>query len=447
MALDFPRASFVDGVRFTAQVGLPNVVLGLFAKRPLPTRVASSVHAEDFAYGLVEGLARRMGPDPFWITVAREDALLVHHPSDIRIVLGGSPDPFASDPDTKRKGMAAFQPNALTISRTPLWQNRRAFAEAVLDTAQPVHRLAPGFLAVVADEVGRLGAQPVADWTLVNRTFQRITRRVVLGDAAADDVSITTELGELMAAGNKMPGKPAAGYESFVHRVQRYVDEAEPGSLCSLVADAPSDGETDVAGQLVHWLFAMGDTLAANVLRALAALANHPLQLAEARAELAGADLSAPKSVVALDYLAGCLCEAMRLWPTTPLFGRVTTQDVRFPTGSLLPAGKQVLIPNFFTHRNRDRIAYADRFAPEEWASGTAGQDWSFNFFSHGPQGCPGANLAMLLGTAFVGHVVEGSGFRVAGASLDPGRRLPHGLDVYGLRLAVGMSSPPGTLD
>ena len=48
----------------------------------------------------------------------------------------------------------------------------------------------------------------------------------------------------------------------------------------------------------------------------------------------------------------------MRLWPTTQLFGRVTTSDVRFPTGAILPAGTQVLIYNLFNHRNRDRIEY-----------------------------------------------------------------------------------------
>jgi cytochrome P450 len=435
MALDFKHASVVEGVRFTAQVAVPNVVLGLFAKRSVPTRVAAAVHAEDLAYLLVQGLVRRYGPDPFWIRVARDEALLVHHPDDIRMVLGGSPDPFASDPEAKRKGMAAFQPNALTISRTPLWQNRRRFAEAVLDTGQPMHRLAPAFLAVVAAESERLLAQPSLDWPAVNGAFQRITRRVVFGDSAADDVSVTAELGELMAAGNKMPGRPADGYPPFVQRIQRYVDAAEPGSLCALVADAPYDGDTDVAGQLVHWLFAMGDTLAANVLRTLALLASHPLQTAEVRAELAGADLAEPKAVTALDFLTGCLLEAMRLWPTTQLFGRVTTADVRFPTGAVLPAGSQVLIHNLFNHRNRDRIGFADRFAPEEWATGTAGQDWSFNFFSHGPQGCPGADLALLLGTAFAGRLLERSDLRLSGAALDPGARLPHGLDVNGLRL------------
>ena len=435
MSLDFRHASLVEGVRFTAQVGVPNVVLGLFAKRPLPARVASTAHADDLAYLLVQGLVKKYGPDPFWVRVAREEALLVHHPNDIRIVLGGSPEPFASDPDAKRKGMAAFQPDALTISRSPLWQNRRAFAEAILDTSQQLHRLAPGFLAVVDDEVERIGAQPSLDWTVVNAAFQRITRRIVFGESAADDVSVSAELGELMAAGNKMPGKPADGYAAFLHRVQTYVDAAEIGSLCSLVADAPSDGETDVAGQLIHWLFAMGDTLAANTFRALAALATHPLQLAEVRAELDGADLTEPKSVVGLDYLAGCLADAMRLWPTTALFGRVTTQDVRFPNGQLLPAGSQVLIHNLFNHRNRARVPFADRFAPEEWASGTAGEDWSFNFFSHGPQGCPGANLAMLVGTAFLAGVLDRAEPRLSGASLDPGKGLPHGLDIYGIRV------------
>ena len=437
MSLDFRHASIVEGVRFTAQVGVPNVVLGLFAKRPLPTRVAATAHADDLAYLLVQGLVKKYGPDPFWVRVAREEALLVHHPDDIRIVLGGSPEPFASDPDAKRKGMAAFQPDALTISRSPLWQNRRAFAEAVLDTSQQLHRLAPGFLAVVDEEVERLGAQPALDWAVVNAAFQRITRRIVFGDSAVDDESVSAELGELMAAGNKMPGKPADGYDTFLHRVQTYVDAGEIGSLCSLVADAPSDGDTQVAGQLIHWLFAMGDTLAANAFRALAVLATHPLQLAEVRAELDGVDLTEPKSVVSVDYLSGCLADTMRLWPTTALFGRVATQDVRFPNGQLLPAGSQVLIHNLFNHRNRARVPFADRFAPEEWASGTAGQDWTFNFFSHGPQGCPGANLAMLVGTAFLAGVLDRFEPRLSGANLDPGKPLPHGLDIYGLSVRL----------
>jgi cytochrome P450 len=431
VALDFKHASVVDGVRFTAQIGVPSVVLGVFTRRPLPSRVNATLHGDQLAYQLVEGLVRRLGPDPFWIRLAKDEVLLVHHPDDIKIVLGGSPAPFAPDPDTKRKGMLAFQPNALTISRGDLWANRRRFAEAVLDTGAPLHRLAPQFLAVVREEAEALG--DTIRWDDLHGAFQRITRRVVFGDAAADDTGLTAQLSELMSAGNRMPGKPAAGYDVFIAQVQHYVDAAEDGSLCALVAAAPADSDTDPAGQLVHWLFAMGDTLPANLLRTLAALATHPDALAAVRQGLAGKDLGRPETITDQLYLAGCIQEAMRLWPTTQLFGRVTTEDVRFPTGAVLPAGKQALIYNVFNHRNRDRIAYADQFAPEEWVTGDAAVDWSFNFFSHGPQGCPGAGLSIFLGQALVAQLVAAGELQLTGARLDPAGRLPHSLDIYGI--------------
>jgi cytochrome P450 len=437
MALDFKHASVIDGVRFTAQVGVPNVLLGLFAKRELPARVSSTLHGDHLAYLLVEGLVRRLGPDPFWIRVGKEEVLLVHHPDDIKVVLEGSPQPFAPDPDTKRKGMLAFQPNALTISRGDLWANRRRFTEAVLDTGSPLHRLAPQFLAVVRAEGEALAEAGSIRWDDLHRAFQRTTRRVVFGDAASDDTEITDRLGELMSAGNRMPGKPAPGYQPFIARVQAYVDAAEPGSLCSLAADAPADADTDPAGQLVHWLFAMGDTLPANLMRGLALLATHSEQLAAVRRHVDGADLGQPAAVAGLEYLAGCILEAMRLWPTTQLFGRVATEDVRFSRGAVLPAGRQALIYNLFNHRNRDRIAYADRFAPEEWLTGSAAGNWSFNFFSNGPQGCPGAGLAVFLGQALIAHLIARADLQLTGGSLDPDLRLPYALDIYGLAIKL----------
>ena len=173
------------------------------------------------------------------------------------------------------------------------------------------------------------------------------------------------------------PGKPAAGYDAFIEQVQGYVDAAQEGSLCSLVAAAPADEQTDPAGQLVHWLFAMGDTLPANLLRTLAVLATHPDQLAEVRAGLAGKDLGRPETIAAQDYLAGCIQEAMRLWPTTPSCwagwpsmtsgsrvarpcpraGRrssTTCSTTATATGCLTPTGSR----------------------PEQWVSGAAAADW-----------------------------------------------------------------------
>jgi cytochrome P450 len=119
------------------------------------------------------------------------------------------------------------------------------------------------------------------------------------------------------------------------------------------------------------------------------------------------------------------------------LFGRVSTSEVRWPDGKVLPEGSNVLIYNLFNHRNRDRVGYADRFAPEEWVSGAAAADWSFNFFSNGPQGCPGAGLAIFLGQAVVARLVSGFELELTGAGLDPAGRLPYALDIYGIGIRL----------
>ncbi len=432
---EFRRASVVDGVRFTAQIGIPQVVLGLFKKRQLPMKVASIARADAQGFHLVKGLVERNGPGPFLIRVATDEALLLHAPDDIEFVLGGSPDPFASDPDAKRKGMSAFQPDALTISRGNEWRNRRAFAESVLATGKPLHPLAPRFLTVVREAAGALASLETVRWEDLNESFQRITRRVVFGDRAGGDVALSARLGALMAAGNSTPGKPADGYDELLASIQAYVDDPDPESLTGRFADAPHDATTNVAGQAIHWLFAMGDTLPLNLMRALVLLATHPEQLHEVRAEIAKIDIERAEDVAVLDYTAGCILEAMRLWPTTPLFGRITTQDVTFPGGEVLPADTQVLIYNVFNHRDPARVPFADDFSPGEWASGDALQSWQFNFFSHGPQGCPGAGLSVFVGQAFLARLLAYWTLTVDGISLDPGDPLPHGLDVNGLSI------------
>jgi len=436
VADDFPHASALEGIRFTAQIGAPNIILGLFNKRELPARVASRVGADYLGYRLVEGLVQAHGPGPFYVRVAKDEALLVHHPDDLRFVLGGSPDPFASDPEPKLKGMSAFQPDALTISRGDVWEQRRQFADAVLEPGNSLHSLASSFVTVAADTAGELARNPI-DWETIDAAFQRMTRRVVFGDHAADDTRLMELLGELMSQGNKMPGEPGPQYPEFIGMIEGHLAKAEPGSLAAEIAKTPTP-PGGAAGQVVHWLFAMGDTLAANTLRALAALASHPEQRAEVRSEMAGAKITTPKGVGSLKYLAGCLLEAMRLWPTTGLFARVATRDIEFPSGAVLPEGTQVMIYNVFNHRNRDRIPYADRFSPGEWVTGTASEDWTFNFMSHGPQICPGYGLSVFLGQAVIAHLLDAGELSLSGVRLDPGRPLPHSLDLYGFSVSVG---------
>ena len=142
---------------------------------------------------------------------------------------------------------------------------------------------------------------------------------MILGERAADDERLTELLEKLMSEGNGMPGEPGEDLHEFESLIATHVDAAERGSLAGRFAAAPPDERTDPIGQVPHWLFALGDTLAINAMRALAVLASDGDQLDRARGSK--------------DHLAACLLEAMRLWPTTTTLSRETTEDVELGRG------------------------------------------------------------------------------------------------------------------
>ncbi|MDX6581655.1 MAG: hypothetical protein QOI10_839 [Solirubrobacterales bacterium] len=422
------NASLLENARFNALVIVPNGLQGVFRRRRAPVAAATATNLDGQAVGLLSGMRRGHHGGPVWVRVLRDRALLLLTPADVHRALEGSPDPFAADPKPKRDGMVAFQPDALTISRGETWRKRRAFTEAVLDTGGPLEGLAERFAAVAAEEAEALAVADHVEgkdelrWDPWNETFRRIARRVILGDAATDDADLSETLAEMMSEGNGMPGRTSARYPGFIARLGEYVSAAEDGSLVSRFAQAPADAETKPVAQLPHWLFAAGDTLAINAYRALALLATHAAERERALADP--------------EYLEACLEEAMRLWPTTTMLSRETLAETEWG-GVAVPAGTQVLIPNLFLHRDRERHDWADRLDPGRWLSGEAAGDWSFNHFSRGPQGCPGTAIARLLGGVVLATVLAGGDPELLAPSLDPAKPMPHMLDFFAIRVRL----------
>jgi cytochrome P450 len=436
-----PGASALENARFNATVVIPNALQGIFRRRRRAVGAATRADVDRWAVGLLEGMRRNYGGRPVWVRLVRDPALLLFSVDDIRAALGRSPDPFAPDPEAKRKGMGHFQPDALTISRGEEWAERRRFAESVLDTGSPAHRFADRFAAVVSEEVAALileteAAGGVLEWDVFAATGRRVMRRIVLGDAASKDEALSDLLAEMMDAANSMPGEPSEELDTFLARLDTYVDAAEAGSLAALVAGAPQGERTKPIRQITHWLFALGDTLPINAFRALAAIAAHPRQRRLVEAELAAAGDLDGQGVGELTYLEGCLEEAMRLWPTTPMLSRVTIGEAELG-GVSVPAGTQVLFVNTYMHRDRDRHPHADTFFPEAWIEGGAADDWSFNHFSHGAQGCPGTWLALFTGKALIAGLLQKRNVRLVSPQIDPEKPLPHMLDFFSIRFEL----------
>jgi cytochrome P450 len=416
---------------FVAAGLLPSVARGLFKPRRRATKVLTALDTDRRAARVVASIRRRHGGEGARLLGGR--IVTLWGVDALREVLDRSADEYGSDAGAKAKGMAHFQPDALTLSRGDAWRDRRAFAEYVLVTSEPVHPDASRFLSVVADEVGGMPVSGELSWPEFERLFDRITLRVVFGDRARDSQELTGMLEQLMGEANRIVGVGSDGrLQEFQGMLERQLRDPEPGSLVARIASAPQSEATRVVHQIPHWLFAMRDTLGANTYRALAAV----VALAEPRVreEMSGRDLSLPGDVDSLRYLEGCLEEAMRLWPTTPLLGRETTRSVSL-VGCPLDEGTQVMILNTFNHRDAEQIPDAHRLRPERWMDGEP--DYRFNHLSNGSQGCPGGPLVLLLGKAVLARMLERFELTLREPALSPDTDLPHMLDFFSIRFGI----------
>jgi cytochrome P450 len=415
-----PAASVPESVRILLVGVIPSVLRGLFSPRRRAMKWLTALNTDRRAVETLSAIREKHPGQGLRLLGGR--IVVIWGEDALREALDGSAVLYASDAGAKAKGMSHFQPDALTLSRGEEWRDRRAFNEHVLATSERVHPYGERFLAVVGDEVGRLRVEGGRlEWSDFERLFDHITLRVIFGDGARDDQELTGLLEELMGEANRLVGlKQTDDYYELYARLERRLRSPEPGSLIARFADAPQSDSTRVTHQIPHWMFAMRDTLGANTYRALAAIVADPSIEARAREDE--------------QYLEGCLAEAMRLWPTTPLLARETTRDTTL-TGEAVPEGTQVMILNTFNHRDPERVEDADRLTPERWADGK--RDYRFNHLSNGTQDCPGGPLVLLLGKAVLARMLERFELKLEEPMLEPGGPLPHMLDFFAVRFAA----------
>jgi cytochrome P450 len=430
-----PKASVPESIRFVRTALVPSLARGLFKPRRGAMKVLTALDTDRRAVRALSAMRRRHGGQGVRLFGGR--IVTLWGADALREVLDRSALDFGSDAGAKAKGMAHFQPDALTLSRGSEWRDRRAFNEYVLATSERLHPDAARFLRVVSEEVAALDLDGALDWSSFEGLFDKITLRVVFGDRARDVGELTALLEELMSEANRIAGVGEEGdrFHEFYGLLERQLVDPEPGSLVARVASAPQTDATRVVHQIPHWMFAMRDTLGANTYRALGAVVGLPSVCARAREEVAGADLSSPAQVDGMRFLEGCLEEAMRLWPTTPLIAREAIGSTSV-AGCPLEAGTQVMIVNTFNHRDSEAIPDAGRLVPERWMNG-GGRDYRFNHLSNGSQDCPGGALVLLLGKAVLGRMLERYSLELLEPSLGEGDELPHMLDFFSMRFRV----------
>ncbi len=414
-----------ETLRVALEVALPTLAGGVIKRRPAAVALAGKLQFDRAAVKLLTRLRDRHYGRPLRLRVPGRSVELALSAADVKRVLAGAPTPFSPSTVEKRAALSHFQPHGVLISAAADRPARRRFTETVLQPGRPLHELAAPFARAIAEESAGLPGSATLDWDTFNVAWWRLARRVVLGAAARDDTTLTDQLERLRLDANWAYAHPKRKQlrEEFHRRLSGHLDRAEPGSLAAVIAASDA---VNAADQVAHWLFAF-DAAGMATFRTLALLASHPAELERARADLEGVDLAEPNQ---LRFLRACLLDAVRLWPTTPMILRETTEETEWG-----PAGTTVLIFTPFFHRD-PALPYADRFEPDLWLDGRAAENPALVPFSAGPAVCPGRDLVQFCASTTLAHLVRDHRFEPAsGPVLSPERPLPATLDNFHLKL------------
>jgi cytochrome P450 len=422
----------VDTVRAVARVLAPLVAQGPIIRRPVMTWAAGRFGWDAGAIDVLADLRARYDGGPVLLRVPGRDVGLVLRREDVGRALRDSPQPFAASTVDKRAALGHFQTNGVLISTGEVRQRRRAFNEQVLDTGHVMHRLAESITSIVEQEVDALlrGGRRVLEWSDFSGMFGRVVRRIVLGDRAAGDRGVNAALDRLRRRANWAYAAPHARLEmkQFHSRLAQYLAAGAPGSLAAAIAATPAEADVDPYGQVPHWLFAF-DALGATVFRALVAL---------------GADRSAMSAVEGERWpgvayrprLAAVVLDTLRLWPTTLVLLRETTQPTPWPHVQL-PTRTTLIVVSSFFHRDAGHIPAAHRLNVDSWLDGTFDRDPGIVPFSAGPVRCPGRDLVVFTGATLLASLLSRHDVAGVTPALDP-QHLPIALDHFRIAVELG---------
>ncbi|MET8764500.1 cytochrome P450 [Lentzea sp. NPDC004782] len=376
-------SSRLDTTRVLAKVLLPTLAKGVIVRRPGVMAFSEKLQSDATAIDTMRHLRDRYGPEPVRLRITGRSVAVLVDPADVGRLLAESPEPFAPATKEKKAALKHFQPHGVLISEGAARQERRELNERAL---RPDHERIG---AVVRDEADLLTRHVMSTgeltWDSFDQAWWRIVRRIVLGDRARDDDQLTDDLKALRQNANWAFLHPRQ--EGLRERFQRRLDEYHP----------------ELPDQVPHWLFAF-DAAGIVTMRALA---------------IGGRGTHG-------------ILESARLWPTTPVILRESTEPTRWH-GTWLPKNTEFVVFTPFFHRDPDRLPYADRYAPEIWDKPL---DPAIVPFSGGPGVCPGRDLVLATGSAMIDALSEHLTFPALGEPL------PRTLNHFGLRMPA---KPVGT--
>jgi cytochrome P450 len=428
------RASLIDTIGIFSSIMLPTFGKGILVRRPTMVAAAQRLGFDTAAVKTMQRLRRKHGPAPLLLPIPGRPQLLLLNPSDVVDVLNHTPMPFRTDTSEKRAALNHFEPGNVLIADPGRRAVLRPLHEAALSTSNTVHPLVSRFSVVIQEEyrgIASLDAREIT-WALFANAWFRVVRRIVLGDRARDDDDLTKLLNRLRRRANWafFMQQDRAGRRHLHERLQQYLTQAETGSLASMLS---ADPHNQPSSQVAQWLFAF-DPAGMTTFRTLALLACHRQFMKRAREE---ALQGQPPGDARQSFTRRCVLEALRLWPTTPVILRETTEDVSW-NGCPIKSSTGLIVFTPFFGRDDETLEFANKMAPEIWerSQNDALPELGIIPFSSGPAICPAHNLVPLVACLVIKSMLANKTFSLLAPKLDPGK-LPGTLNHFEIRLGA----------
>ncbi len=222
--------------------------------------------------------------------------------------------------------------------------------------------------------------------------------------------------------------RAAALHKALYEECDRIIAERKAGGragadgddlLTLLVrAESAEDGgfdATELREQVLVFLLAGHETTATSLGFALHLLARHPEAQRRAHEEvdrvLAGRTPGAA-DLDALPYVTRVLKEAMRLFPAAPVIGRRAVAETIIG-GVVVPAGADVVVAPWVTHRHPAYWDDAERFDPDRFTpeAEAARPRYAWFPFGGGPRACIGQHFSMLESVIALAMILQRYGF------------------------------------
>jgi cytochrome P450 len=168
--------------------------------------------------------------------------------------------------------------------------------------------------------------------------------------------------------------------------------------------------DAEIRDQVLIFLLAGHDTTAIALTFALHLLGHHPDAQARVRAEVAAIDDRTPgaEDVERLPYTTMVLKEAMRLYPPAWAFGRKNGAEDEVG-GHRVPAGAEIVVSPWVTHRHPGIWEAPERFDPERFAPEQEAERHRHAYFPFGagPRACIGQYFSMLEAAILLAVIVR----------------------------------------